>query len=99
MYKRLLPQSCSKFYIMKLYNIVKESSFRISRKKRDMLESFYSVIQMLTGQYFNNSNITKHHSDLLYKLINKYLKRKVNKEKFLEVEREWLERQEVNIWK
>lgn len=50
-YKRLLPQSCGKFYIMKLYNIVKESSFRISRKKRDMLESFYSVIHMLTGQY------------------------------------------------
>ena len=56
------------------------------------MESFYSVIYMLTGQYLSKSHNNKHYCDLIYKLIKKYSKRKKNKEKFLEIEEDWLQR-------
>ena len=75
---------------MRLYDIVKKSTFQMSRNKHDVRESFYLVISKLTGQYLSKSDNDKHYCDLVYKLIKKYMKRKVNKEKFLRMEREWL---------
>ena len=87
----------SKFDIMKLFDIVKNSHFKISKNKANVIESFYSVIYMLTGQYLSKSHDNKHYCDLIYKLIQKYSKRKKNKEKFLEIEEDLLQRQEVNL--
>ena len=41
--------------------------------------------------------ITNYYCDLIYKLIKKYSKRKNNEEKYLEIEEDWLQRQEVNL--
>ena len=54
---------------------------------------------MLTGQYVSQSNRDKKYCDLIYKLVQKYIKRKFNKDKFLKLEQAWLETQEVNVWK
>ena len=82
---------------MKLYDIVKDSTFKISRNKRDVIKCLYSVIWKLTGKYLSTTNYDKYNCDLMYKLVQKYSQRKVNKDKFLEVEQEWLHNQEVNI--
>ena len=84
---------------MKLYDIVKQSTFKISRNQSDVIESFYSVISMLTGQYVSQSNSDKKYCDLIYKLVQKYIKRKFNKDNFLKLEQAWLETQKLNVWK
>ena len=84
---------------MKLLDIVNNSSFILSRNKREVTESLESVIYKITGQYLSKSKHEKSNCAVIYKLIQKYIKRKVNKEKFVKLEREWLANEEVNIWK
>ena len=78
---------------MNLFDFVKNSHFKKSRIKADVMDCFYSVIHMLTGQSLSKSDYSKHYGDLIYKLIQRYTKRKKNKE----IEEEWLQRQRVNL--
>ena len=78
---------------MNLIDIVNNSHFKKSKKKADVMDSFYSVIYMLTGQSLSKSDHNKHYGDLIYKLIQIYTKRKKNKE----IDEEWLQRQRVNL--
>ena len=57
------------------------------------MDSFYSVIYMLTGQSLSKSDYNKHYGDLIYKLFQRYTRRKKNKD----IEEEWLQRQKVNL--
>ena len=85
--------------MMKLLDIVKDSSFIITRNRREVMNSFYFVMNKLTGQNLSKSVNEKYYCSIMYKLIQKYIKRKVNKIKFLKLEEVWLERQEVNLQK
>ena len=57
------------------------------------MDSFYSVIYILTGQSLSKSDYNKHYGDLIYKLFQRYTRRKKNKD----IEEEWLQRQKVNL--
>ena len=63
------------------------------------MNSFYFVMNKLTGQNLSKSVNEKDYCLIMYKLIQKYIKRKVNKMKFLKLEEVLLERQEVNLQK
>ena len=51
------------------------------------MDSFYSVIYILSGQSLSKSDYNKHYGDLIYKLFQRYTRRKKNKE----IEKEWLQ--------
>ena len=58
---------------MKLLDIVNDSSFILSRNKREVIESLESVIYKITGQYLSKSKHEKSNCAIIYKLIQKYI--------------------------
>ena len=74
---------------MKLYDIVKHPSFKLSRNKSEVIRSLHTVIDNITGQSLSETRNAKQYRLLIYKLVDKYNKRKVNKEKFMKLEQVW----------
>ena len=82
---------------MKLYDIVKHPSFKLSRNKSEVIKSLHTVIEIITGQSVSKTRNDKQYRLLTYKLVDKYDKREFSKEKFMKLEQVWLETQEVSV--